>query len=131
MTRLTAAEYAAHQRKVKGTTNSAPISSKLVVRPDRYRSKWERDYEQELRFRKHALEIMWYGFEAIKLRLADRTYYTPDFAILYRSRELAFHEVKGRMRDDAAVKIKVAAELFPFSFFLVTKKEGKWTWTRV
>ena len=39
--------------------------------------------------------------------------------------QLEAHEVKGFWEDDAKVKIKVAAELYPFSFVAVTKKPKK------
>lgn len=39
------------------------------------------------------------------------------------------YEVKGFMRDDAAVKLKVAAALYPWiTFFLVSRKSQKSTW---
>jgi hypothetical protein len=65
-------------------------------------------------------------FEQIKLRLADKTWYTPDFCIV-SSEGISFHEAKGWMRDDAAVKIKVAASQYPmFKFFIAKKIKGGW-----
>lgn len=73
-------------------------------------------------------EIVFYKFEALKLRLADKTFYTPDFLVQHRDGSLELVECKGFWRDDARVKIKVAAELFPcFRFTAVqrlTKKQG-------
>jgi hypothetical protein len=67
---------------------------------------------------------------AITLKLANGCRYTPDF-IAYHSAVDTFgdtdqiyaFEVKGFMRDDAAVKLKVAAAQYGwmFSFHLVTK----------
>lgn len=89
-------------------------------------NKTESAYAMELELRKRAGEIYWYGFEAIKLRLADNTYYTPDFAIVKPfGMNLEFHEVKGFWREDARVKIKVAAEMFPFQFTAVTKRKQR------
>lgn len=71
-----------------------------------------------------ALEI-W--FEEITLKLAPNTRYTPDFAVQMGDDELVFYETKGFMRDDANVKLKVAASKFPFRLFLCqkrTKKDG-------
>jgi len=66
-------------------------------------------------------------FESIKLRLADRTWYTPDFLVVWVDGRMEFHEVKGFMRDDAAVKLKVAAELYPWAKFILAKKiKGRW-----
>ena len=72
--------------------------------------------------------ILWHKFEPLKLRFADNTFYTPDFAVLPAStRVIELHEVKGFWRDDARVKIKVAASLFPFRFIAVTlHKRGGW-----
>lgn len=42
-------------------------------------NKTESAYCQHLELRKRAGEIVWYRFEGIKLRLADNTFYTPDF----------------------------------------------------
>ncbi|HCM9501962.1 DUF1064 domain-containing protein [Enterobacter roggenkampii] len=60
--------------------------------------------------------IAWYKFEGIKLRLADNTFYTPDFAVMLITGEMELHEVKGFWTDDARVKIKVAADMYPFTF---------------
>lgn len=70
-------------------------------------------------------EIRWYAFEALTLRLAGRTRYTPDFALQTADGGLAFVEVKGHMRDDAAVKVKVAAEQRPQMRFFVAFADGK------
>jgi hypothetical protein len=71
-------------------------------------------------------DILWHKFEAIKLRLADATFYTPDFAVLPASGVLEMHEVKGFWRDDARVKIKVAASIYPLRFIAVTKIGTNW-----
>ena len=41
------------------------------------------------------------------------------------SGELQAHESKGHWEDDARVKIKVAAEKFPFQFIAITKRAKK------
>lgn len=87
---------------------------------------WERGYQSLLENQKIAKEIKYFAFEGIKLRLADRTFYTPDFMVVRADDVIEFHEVKGFMREDAAVKIKVAAEIYPFPFKLVRKVKGKW-----
>lgn len=83
-------------------------------------NKCEQRYEDEvLKPALHSGDVAWYKFEAIKLRLADRTFLTVDFAVLPRSGVMELHDVKGaRMiyMEDAKVKMKVAAELFPFVF---------------
>jgi len=65
--------------------------------------------------------------QRIKLRLANKTWYTPDFFVLDPVNRITVYEVKGFMRDDAAVKLKVAAEQYPFfRFALVFWKRGQW-----
>ena len=77
----------------------------------------ESAYEQHLRMQKIAGEIIWSRFEGLTLRLAKGTHYTPDFVVMCASGQIELHEVKGSRRvfhDDARVKVKVTAELFPF-----------------
>ena len=69
--------------------------------------------------------ILWFRFEGIKLRLADNTFYTPDFAVMRADGQLECHEVKGFWQDDARVKIKVAADQYPFRFIAVTVRDKK------
>lgn len=61
-------------------------------------------------------DVVWYRFEAVKLRLAKNTTYTPDFLVLRADGSLECHECKGHWQDDARVKIKVAADIFPMQF---------------
>jgi hypothetical protein len=94
-------------------------------------NKTEAAYDVHLRDRTIAGEIVWHKFEAVKLRLADNTFYTPDFLVLPASDSvLEIHEVKGFWQDDARVKIKVAASIYPFRFLAVTarakKRGGGW-----
>ncbi|WGR74320.1 MULTISPECIES: DUF1064 domain-containing protein [unclassified Bradyrhizobium] len=74
--------------------------------------------------------IAWSKFEAVKLRLADNTFYTPDFAVMLLDGTMEMHEVKGFWEDDARVKIKVAASLYPFRFKalkpIAAKRGGGW-----
>jgi len=78
--------------------------------------------------RKRAGEVVGYWFETITLKLANGVRYTPDFFVRLVSDEYEFHEVKGGfIRDDARVKVRVAAEMFPFRFYLcqrISKRDG-------
>lgn len=77
--------------------------------------------------RKQAGEILWYGFESMTFKLADDTRYTPDFPVLLANGEMEMHEtkVKAIFQDDAKVKIKVAAKMFPFRFILAFQRPKK------
>lgn len=79
-------------------------------------NKGEQAYAAHLELLKGAGQVLWYRFEALKLRLADNTFYTPDFAVLAADMVVECHEVKGFWQDDARAKIKVAAEMYPFRF---------------
>ena len=90
-------------------------------------NKTEAAYDAHLAALQHAGQIKWRKFEGLKLRLADSTFYTPDFAVMAADGVIECHEVKGFWQDDARAKIKVAADLYPFRFIAVkarTKKAG-------
>ena len=90
-------------------------------------NKTEALYAGLLDLRIHAGEVRQWEFEKVKLRLADNTFYTPDFWIIMSDGTMEMHEVKGFWRDDARVKVKVAAELYPqFRFIAVCRKKGGW-----
>jgi hypothetical protein len=88
-------------------------------------NKTEAAYDKALADRKHAGEIAWYRFEGVKLRLADNTFYTPDFAVMLSDGAMECHEVKGFWQDDARAKIKIAADQYPFRFVAVKAKAKK------
>lgn len=94
-------------------------------------NKTEAAFAERLALQKHAGEVLWWSFEAVKLRLADNTHLTVDFAVLTSAGELQMIDVKGAraiVQDDAHVKMKVAAEKFPFAFFYAFPvKGGGWT----
>jgi hypothetical protein len=90
-------------------------------------NKTEAAYERDLKDAQSLGDIQWYRFEGLKLRLADNTFYTPDFAVMAKDGVIECHEVKGFWRDDARAKIKIAAEQYPFRFKAVqtvAKKHG-------
>lgn len=90
------------------------------------KNKTEAAYGGLLELRKQAGEVLWYRFEGIKLRLADGCFYSPDFAVMLADGTMEIHEVKGHWEDDARVKIKVAAEMYPFRFIAVKHVKGRW-----
>ena len=86
------------------------------------RNKTEAAYEVFLKALVVTGDVLWFKFEGVKLRLADNTFYTPDFAVMRRNGQMELHEVKGFWQDDARVKIKVAADSYPFKFLAVRPK---------
>ena len=90
-------------------------------------NKTEAAYAATLDARRYAGEVAWFKFEGVKLRLADNTFYTPDFAVMLADGALEMHEVKGFWQDDARAKIKIAADLYPMRFVAIQarpKKDG-------
>jgi len=92
----------------------------------------EQRYEDEvLRPGLIAGDLLWYRFEGIKLRLADNTFLTVDYAVLPANGVLTMVDVKGSaaiVQEDARVKMRVAAEQYPFAFQLaIPVKGGGWT----
>lgn len=86
----------------------------------------ETEYAQTLEARRIGGEIISWSFDAIKLRLAHATWYSPDFFVLLRDGRIEFHEFKGsHWEDDARVKIKAATGLYPFFRFLAIQKRPK------
>lgn len=66
-------------------------------------------------------------FEGLKLRLADRTTYSPDFVVWHLDNSIELVETKGYWQEDAKVKFKIARELFPcFRFTAIKRNKGGW-----
>ena len=126
-------ELSAYLTRVSGIPPKQVSKPEPIKIPKPRMNGWETAYAQNLDLLKRAGLIKWYGFEAMKLRLADKTYYTPDFVVItqkttFEEGAMEFHEVKGFWREDAIVKFKVAAEQFPFRFVALSKeKNGEWT----
>lgn len=99
-------------------------------------NKTEERYDQHLKSLLLSGSILWYCFEGIKLRLADHTFLTIDFAVMRADGVLELRDVKGAkaiVSDDARVKMKVAAEAFPFviKFVYPIPKEQGGGWEEV
>jgi hypothetical protein len=86
----------------------------------------EKEYNHLLLLRQAAGEVLWFQFEAFKLRLGSdfKTTYSPDFVVMAADGVIECHEVKSHWTDDARAKTKIAAAQFPFRF-LAIKKDGK------
>ena len=131
-TRDRAEAHVRHQVELGKFTVDGPVPS-LVIRDPAHLPKLkprmnglETRRAAELEALKRAGEIRSYQFEALKLVLADRTTYTPDFLVELNDRALVLEETKGHWRDDARVKIKVAARLFPmFRFVALTPRKRR------
>ena len=88
-------------------------------------NKTEAEYAAMLAQQQRMGQVQWWAFEVIKVRLADATFYTPDFLVMNAAGELELHEVKGAfVTDDARVKFKVCAEHFPARLVWAQKMKG-------
>lgn len=72
--------------------------------------------------------------QAVTLRLGNGVRYTPDFITVELTatgcgRMVTAYETKGFMRDDAAVKLKVAAAQYTWIRFILVTKERAGTWS--
>lgn len=87
----------------------------------------ETAYARILELQKANGTIKDWWFEAMTLKLATDCRYTPDFMVQMPDDSIEFHEIKGGIwRDDSRVKIRVAAEKYPFRFHGYTLKKKSW-----
>jgi hypothetical protein len=109
-------------------------------------NKTEANYADQLQRMQAAGAIVSFAFEAKALELALRTTLTPDFMVTLPSGAVEFHEVKGRrlgkvpksakrqraelplMREDAWLKLKLAADRYRAHRFIVVwpARDGSW-----
>lgn len=82
-------------------------------------------------WRQHAVgAVLWHLPQCMSLKLADGCWFRIDFAFLPADRLFTIVDVKGAramIEEDAKVKIKVAAAMFPFRFayaFPQSKRDG-------
>jgi hypothetical protein len=97
-------------------------------------NKLEARYADQLELLKVTSEIVDWKFGAMKFRLGDGAhptkrppFYTPDFLVVY-SDHFELHEIKGGFfREAAKVRIKTAAELYPWFVWKVVRwVNGGW-----
>lgn len=90
-------------------------------------NRWERAYADKLEEQRRLGLVAAWWYQGLTLRLAHDTRYTPDFLVeRAASPQLELHEVKGFYRDDARVKVQVAAAMFPFRVYICRLEEGLW-----
>lgn len=106
-------EHRASTPKVEGSNPSRPTKmNKTEGKHAAYLEAWKR-----------AGVIRNWMFASIKLRLAEKCFYTPDFFVEMADGTFEMHEIKGaKVWDDAVVKYKMARELFP---------QFRWKWRQL
>lgn len=133
---LAAARFSGAKKRADFAERSQSLRETLRLPPRESTdgmNKLERRFSEHLTRMQSAGKIRAWWREPVKLRLAGKTFYTPDFMVLPRTHIgiQTFVECKGFMRDDAAVKLKVAAATYPcYSWILVRAAKGH-TWNAV
>lgn len=112
-----AATAAAQPTKKGGALPRARV--KVGAGAPAFKSKLEERYYAHLAGQARGGEIAAFSYEPEKLRLADGTFYTPDFRVVTLEGFVQFHETKGFMREAARIRLNVAAELHPYEFLVV------------
>lgn len=88
-------------------------------------NKTEAEWAWILEVQKRAGEIVDYKYEPFNVRLAGKTFYRVDFLVVCPG-HFEFHEIKGGyIHDDALVKFKTAAELYPWFRWKMIQKVSK------
>jgi hypothetical protein len=138
------AEY--HSRTNPATLGPAIIPGVLPPAKGTLRTpemnKTEAKYEAFLTLQERSGVIIWHKFESVTVKLADDCRLTPDFLVMFSDGHLEFHDTKGAKKikagkragqrmayaeEDALIKARVAAALFPIPvFFVWPEPNGEW-----
>lgn len=106
-----------------------PLALASLVKPTGL-NKTEGRYHDQLVLQQARGEVLWFAAHAITLVLGHDCRYTPDFLVVPADGVLTCIEVKGdyiRSGDDGMVKLRSAAEAFPFRFQRAQlKAQGGW-----
>lgn len=111
----------------KAVSQTASTAQKALDASRPKMNKLEMRYSQFLDVLKFTGDIKDWRFEATKLRLANNCTLTPDFLVITKDGATEYHETKGFLREDSWIKLKVAAETYPWwPFKLVRRIKGEW-----
>lgn len=112
-----------------------PRAKGNVHERDRGMNKTEMAYRRHLEGEKREGRILWFDYECMKLRLADRCFYTPDFMVMDADGHIIFVDTKALWKsigkpgiaEDALIKMKGVAEKYPmFTFKATWEQDGIW-----
>lgn len=104
-------------------------------RQPRGMNKTEQQYDAHLSLMERLGEVKRHKFEGLTLKLADDCRLTPDFVVEMPDGRIELHDTKicyrgkttPHIEDDALVKLKVAAQAFPFKVKAVWPlANGEW-----
>jgi len=143
MVRWTAADFAEYSRKSDAARKKCiegfgtpqqfakavekwigPVPSVRKQTDEEKLNKTEKAYLAVLR----SLGVKNLGIQSITLKIADDCRFTPDFNYVDESERTVLIDVKGWQREDAFIKIKVAARIFTQFKFQIVKKDKNIGW---
>jgi len=120
-----------YHAQIAAALGEKPAGAKPMIRQDRAGlNKTEAAFLEYLKERFPHVDVLSQG---ITLKLGNGTRYTPDFFVSTDATnehalpvcQCQAWEVKGFMRDDANVKLKVAAAKFSWITFYLVRRQGK------
>ena len=122
--RLAEASFSLHEKAHPNLVPGGHTKAAKKAKP-KGMNKWEAQFAERLECQRVAGDLTWWAFEPFRIRLADGTFYRPDFVTVDKDGRTAIYEVKGHFREAARVRLKVAVEKLPYPFFLVRKHKGE------
>lgn len=112
----------------------APVGTGQPARPsistdEAKLNKTERAFLEYLRY---TAQVKCLHVMSVTLKLAFDCRLTPDFSYYSEGGQLTFIDVKGWQREDALIKMKVAARTFPeWRFVIVKRIKGAWKFEEI
>jgi len=124
--KVTETKPSAEKKTIHSPSSNQPASFALGRLATGTMNKTEAAYARRLELLKYTGDVLWFAFEPVNLRIGVNCYYRVDFLVMVKSGQLECHEVKGHWTDDALVKIRAAAAIFPFRFIALRLIKGDW-----
>lgn len=114
-------------KDAKGAVDALPAKPKKLSTPKEL-NRWEKMFCARLQMLALAGDITWIGcHESVTLRLGPDCRYSPDFPVVEKGGRHVMYEVKGRRREDAMIKLRLAPVIYPiYAFYLCEFKGGVW-----
>lgn len=114
------------QRHIEQLEQGIERNARMTIAPSTDIAKLNKTERAYYEILKRECNVVWIGVQNMTFKLADDCRFTPDFCVL-RGASMECVDVKGFQREDALIKIKVAARLFPWATFVIVKHtKGRW-----
>jgi hypothetical protein len=122
------AEQAERSRAVREDLDLAPEKPQRI-RPADGMNKTERAFAETLEAARARGNCLRWWREPLRVRLAGKCFYTPDFVVQWTVGTLWVVEVKGPYaREDSIIKLKTAASMYPCFNWLIVRRDGRHGW---